>query len=86
MPKNLPHNIIVDVSSLLALGDQIHVRDVIVSKDITMITDENEVVALIAAVKEEKVEEAPVDLSSIEVEKKGKKDEGENAEPVEKAP
>lgn len=76
LPKDLPHSIIVDISSLVTLADQIHVRDLTVAKEITMLTDENEVVALVAPAKAEKVEEeAPVDLSSIEVEKKGKKEE-----------
>ena len=75
LPKDLPHNISVDVSILVALDDQIHIKDITLPKGVTMITDENEVVALIAAIKEEVLETTPVDLSSIEVEKKGKKEE-----------
>jgi len=77
LPKDLPHSITVDVSSLINLNDQIHLKDVKLPKGVTAITDLNEVVALLAAVKEEVVEEvvAPVDLSAIEVEKKGKKEE-----------
>lgn len=75
LPKDLPHNVTVDVSILLALGDQIHVKDIILPKGVSMKTNIDEVVALIAAIKEEPVEEAPVDLSAIEVEKKGKQDE-----------
>ncbi len=40
-----------------------------------MVTKGEEVVASIAVQKEEKEEVAPVDLTAIEVEKKGKKDE-----------
>ena len=75
LPKDLPHNIIVDVTVLVALNDQIHVKDITLPKGVKMITDGNEVIALIAAIKEEVAEEAPVDLSAIEVEKKGKKEE-----------
>ena len=76
LPKNLPHSISVDISSLRAIGDQIHVRDFSLPEGVISITDVNEVVALIAAMKSEKEEEsAPIDLSSIEVEKKGKKEE-----------
>ena len=75
LPKDLPHNISVDVSILVALDDQIHIKDITLPKGVTMITDENEVVALIAAIKEEVLETTPVDLSAIEVEKKGKKEE-----------
>ncbi|MBK5215357.1 MAG: 50S ribosomal protein L25 [Candidatus Pacebacteria bacterium] len=75
LPKDLPHNVTVDVSVLVALDDQIHIKDIVLPKGVKMITDENEVIALIAAIKEEVEESAPVDLASIEVEKKGKKDE-----------
>ena len=76
LPKDLPHSIIVDISSLVTLSDQIHVRDLVVAKEITIITDGDEVVALVAPAKAENAEEeTPVDLSSIEVEKKGKKEE-----------
>lgn len=81
LPKDLPHTIPVEISSLAALGDQIHVKDITLPKGLTMITDGEEVVTLISAVKEEVEETAPVDLSAIEVEKKGKKEveEGEEA-------
>ncbi|MDE2030995.1 MAG: 50S ribosomal protein L25 [Patescibacteria group bacterium] len=73
LPKDLPHSISADVTSLIALGDQIHVKDIQPVKGVKILTDGLEVVALISAVKEE-VEEAPADISAIEVEKKGKKD------------
>lgn len=74
LPKDLPHAISVDLASLATLEDQIHVSNIVLPKGVEMITDSEEVVALVAAAKEE-VESAPVDLSSIEVEKKGKKEE-----------
>lgn len=83
LPKDLPHNVVVDVSTLVDLNDQIHIKDIALPKGVTMKTDAGEVVALISAIKEEVAEEAPVDLSAIEVEKKGKKDE-EGAETPEK--
>jgi large subunit ribosomal protein L25 len=75
LPKNLPHAITIDISSLETLENQIHAKDITLPSGVTMVTDGEEVIALVAAAKEEKEEEAPVDLSSIEVEKKGKKDE-----------
>jgi len=76
LPKDLPHAISVDISSLETLQNQIHVKDLVLPKGITMITHAEEVVALVAPAKAEKEEEeAPVDLSAIEVEKRGKKDE-----------
>jgi large subunit ribosomal protein L25 len=85
LPKDLPHSVSVDITSLENLNDQIHVKDINLPKGVTAITDPNEVVALLAAVKEEIIEEvvAPVDLSAIEVEKKGKKEEVEETLPAE---
>ena len=79
LPKDIPAHITVDISSLVTLENQIHVSDIVLPKGVTMISDAEEVVALVAAVKEE-VESAPMDLSSIEVEKKGKKEEEGAAE------
>lgn len=79
LPKDLPHSIEVDVTTIETLEDQIHTRDIKLPKGVKLITDENEVVALVAAAKEEK-EVTPVDLSAIEVKKKGKKEEEASAE------
>ncbi len=83
LPNDLPHALVVDVTSLAEVDAQIHVRDIAVPKGVTFVTDGDEVVALIAAFKEEKEEEvvAP-DLDSIEVEKKGKKEDGEEEAPA----
>ena len=80
LPKNLPHNLEVDISALKVVDDQILVSDIKLPTGVTMITGGEEVVVLVSTAKEEVVEEAPVvDLSAIEVEKKGKKDEEEVA-------
>jgi large subunit ribosomal protein L25 len=75
LPKDLPKNIEVNISKLATTDDQILAADLILPKGVQMITKESEVVASIALQKEEVEEVAPVDLSSIEVEKKGKKEE-----------
>ena len=74
LPANLPHSLVVDVTRLATLDDQIHAKDIDLPKDVALVTDANEVVALVAPQKEE-VESAPMDLESIEVEQKGKKEE-----------
>ncbi|MBU6388758.1 50S ribosomal protein L25 [Patescibacteria group bacterium] len=79
-PMNLPHNIEVDLAMLAALGDKIHVSDLVLPAGVTLVVPPEEVVALVQEVVEEKEEEAaaPADISSIEVEKKGKEEaEGE---------
>lgn len=74
LPKDLPHSLVVDISKLKALNDQIFVSDVKTGTGVTIINEPTEVVASIVEQVEEKEETAPVDLSAIEVEKKGKKD------------
>jgi len=74
LPKDIPHSLSVDLSILKTLEDQIHVKNISLPSGVEMLTDEDEVVALVSEIKEE-IEETPVDISSIEVEKKGKKEE-----------
>ncbi|MFA6274284.1 MAG: 50S ribosomal protein L25 [Candidatus Paceibacterota bacterium] len=75
LPADLPHSLSVDIAKLKTLDDQILVSDIKLPTGVTMITKGTEVVASIAEQKEEKEEAPPVDLASIEVEKKGKKEE-----------
>lgn len=76
VPKDLPQKIEVDISSLATPDSQILAGSLAMPAGVTLIEDAGEVVALVALPKEEKEEEAaPVDLSAIEVEKKGKKEE-----------
>ncbi len=76
MPKNLPHNIVVSIDGLVDFNAQVHAGDLTLPEGVELISGKDEVIALVKAAKEE-VEEvaAPIDLASIEVEKKGKKDE-----------
>lgn len=75
LPADMPNVLNVDISKLGTLDDNVIASDVILPANVTLITLAEEVVAAISAVHEEK-EEAAVDLSAIEVEKKGKKEEG----------
>ena len=84
LPADLPHNLVVDISKLETLDDNITVADIKLPAGGVDITNDTEVVASVVAQVEEKEEEAaPVDLSAIEVaDKKGKKEE-EGAEGAE---
>lgn len=83
MPKDLPHNIEVDTSSLANFGDQILAKDIIMPSGVEIKEHPEEVVALVSAPREEKEEEpAPVDLGAIEVEKKGKEESAPTLEEV----
>ncbi len=82
MPKDLPHAIEVEISALANFGDQILAKDLKLPKGVELNLNPEEVVATVSAPREEKEEEsAPIDLSTIEVEEKGKKEE-EGAEAV----
>jgi large subunit ribosomal protein L25 len=74
-PQNLPHDIKVDISSLTDFGSVILAGSIVLPTGVTLIENPDQVVASAAAPKEEEVEEAPVDLSTIEVQKKGKVEE-----------
>ncbi len=78
LPENLPHNVVVDISSLVTIDGQITAGDIVLPKGVTLVTNPTDVVAAIAVAKDEPIEAPVMDLSSIEVEKKGKKEvEGE---------
>lgn len=76
LPAYLPHNLSVDISKLETLENNILVSDIKLPTGVIAITNGADVVASVVAQIEEKEEVvvAP-DLSAIEVEKKGKKEE-----------
>ncbi len=76
LPAALPQNLKVDISKLEGLDNNIIVSDIKLPSGVVAITHGTDVVASIVAQVEEKEEvAAPVDLSAIEVEKKGKVEE-----------
>ncbi len=75
-PQSIPHEIAVDISALVDFDSKIIASNIKLPVGVTLVENPDEVVALVERQREEKEEEsAPVDLSSIEVEKKGKKEE-----------
>ncbi len=81
LPANLPHEVTVDVSGIVNLEDQVTVKDLKLPAGVKVEAHADDVVALVSVGKEESEEPAiPVDLSKIEVEKKGKKPEEGEAE------
>jgi large subunit ribosomal protein L25 len=80
-PRDLPHDIKVDISSLVEFKDAILANQLNLGKGVELKTNGDEVVVSVTEAKEE-VEEAPqaIDMSAIEVEAKGKElKEGEGA-------
>lgn len=83
LPKDLPNEIEADISNLVDLDSVVIISDLKMPAGVVAVKDPSEVVASIVAQKEEKEEEiAPVDLSKIEVEKKGKAEEEETEIPA----
>jgi large subunit ribosomal protein L25 len=76
-PKELPHALHADISALATLEDQIKVKDLKgIPASANISVDADEVVAMIDVAKEEPAEEAPADISTIEIsEERGKKEE-----------
>jgi large subunit ribosomal protein L25 len=69
LPTDLPPHIEVDVSGLEEIDDSVHVKDLDVSPDVTLMVDPELVVAKVAAprlVEEEEVEEEEVEEEEVE--------------------
>ncbi len=74
-PTKLPKEIIVDISTLVDYESQIHVRDLSVPAGVEIKDNGDDVVALVQQVKEESESTPVLDMSAVEVEKKGKAEE-----------
>ena len=90
LPKDLPHELKVDISVLANFGDRLLVKDMKLPAGVKILAGPDEVVALVEESKVE--EEAPAEAPGLEgievVDKKGKKEEGtaEGAESAETTP
>ena len=83
LPKDLPHKLEVDISKLATFDSVVTAGDIKMPEGVSLRkVKPEEVVASVYEPKEEVVEVAPVDLSTIEVAKKGKeaKEGAEGAE------
>jgi large subunit ribosomal protein L25 len=80
LPKNLPHELIVDISKLENFEDKISAKDIILPKEVKLITNPEEVIALVEEPREEEVAppaEEKIAFEEIEVAGKKEKEEGE---------
>jgi large subunit ribosomal protein L25 len=78
LPGDLPERILVDLSKLNEIGDAIYVRDIVLPAAVEVLTDLEEMVALVTApVKEEEPEAAVGEEAEPEVIERGKKEEEE---------
>lgn len=80
-PMNLPHELMVDITSLVEVGSQIVASDIALPPGVELMENPEEVIAIAAAAKEEVIEEASVaiDMTQIadSVERGKKEEEGE---------
>jgi large subunit ribosomal protein L25 len=88
LPKDLPHKIEVNISSLIDFKSVITAKEIALPAGVELAVSADDIVASVSEPKEE-VEEvaAPIDLSTIEVAKKGKEAKegaGEEGEAEEK--
>lgn len=83
LPRNLPKHIVIDLARLDTMESHITVADVVLPEGVRALVSSNETIVGMTMPQEEKEESAaPIDMSAIEVEKKGKTDEegGEESE------
>lgn len=71
-PKDLPHELSVDISSLVEFSSSVMAKDIKLPAGVTLVSGSDEILASVAEAKEEVEEVKPIDMSAIEVEKKGK--------------
>jgi large subunit ribosomal protein L25 len=81
LPANLPSEIVVDLSKLTDMDSHITIADLALPTGVKALAPTTEIVVGVTTPQEEaEVPAAPLDLSAIEVEKKGKKEEEGGAE------
>ena len=72
LPKDLPHNISVDISQIKELDQSIYVKDLSIPKNVKILVDPETVIATVSLPKEE-VPSEPIDISAVKVETEEKK-------------
>ena len=76
LPGDMPERIAIDITNLTAIGDSIHVRDLIIPSGVTVLTHEDEMVLLATGVAPEELDETAA-VDEPEVIEKGKKESEE---------
>lgn len=74
-PAKLPHGLTVDISALATMDSQVLAKDIKLPEGVALITGPEEVVASVSEAMKEPEEPVVMDISQIEVEKKGKVEE-----------
>lgn len=89
LPRDIPHEIFVDISMLTDFGQKLYARDISLSPKVKALIDENATIATIdAPITDEQLEEElgtakTVEDIKVEGEKKEEEEEGKEGEPKE---
>jgi large subunit ribosomal protein L25 len=78
LPQNLPERFLVDVSVLESFGSSLHVRDLVIPEDVTVLTDLDELLVVATAPALEEIEEEVLDDELEEGEEGAEGEEGED--------
>jgi len=78
LPQDLPDRLTLDISTLKEIGDGFYVKDLVVSEKIEILSDAEEMIAIITAGAGEEVESAEGEAAEPEVIERGKKEEEED--------
>lgn len=80
LPKDLPKNIEVDISALKEIDSTILVKDLKLPEGVKALEEPEESVASVSQAQEDVEETGEVDITKVEIEKKGKKEEESSEE------
>ena len=86
LPANMPHSIEADIAGLVELDQALHVKDLRVGDGVAIVTDPGKVVAKIARLRIEVVEEVAAPAAEAEAEVEVAEEGAEEAKAEEKAP
>jgi large subunit ribosomal protein L25 len=77
LPKYLPDRIELDISSLINIGDAIHVKEIQLPEQVQILTDPEEIIVVATAPAAEEIEVTGEEVPEPEVIERGKKEEEE---------
>lgn len=77
LPQDLPDRLTLDLSSLKEIGDGLYVKDLPISEKAAILTDVEEMIAVITAGAAEEAEAVAAETAEPEVIERGKKEEEE---------
>jgi len=76
LPQYLPERYVIDISSLVKIGDGLYVRDIKVTEEVEILSDPDEMLVIVTAgTAEEPEEEVAGVVAEPEIIEKGKKEE-----------